>query len=285
MDITEGNFKAMLLAQPDITMKQLAEAFGCGTTSVGRYLKRFGLRTKPWTERKHSPQTKARISRTRIERGVAKGSSNPNAGEKDRPWLEGEMHPLRRWHKENPDFGEKQKGAANPIHKVQHLYEDPTYVARITTGIRAHVDQRRGSTYEEVYGLEKAAEYKQKLRDASPARMAKFGRKETAPERIVRELLEELGVEYLQEAPLGFYTVDFLVEGSQLVIQADGDYWHAHPEKFPEPTPRQKDRRRMDASCDSFLLNRGYKVLRFWESDLHSNLEICKKQVEEALDA
>lgn len=97
---------------------------------------------------------------------------------------------------------------------MKHLYDDPEYVARITSGIRAHVDQRRGSTYEEVYGVEKAEEYKQKLRETSPARLAQFQRKETEPERLVREMLEGLGVTFQQEAPLGYYTVDFLLEDS-----------------------------------------------------------------------
>ena len=236
--------------------------------------------------RKHTGASKlagARISATRIATGVARGDKNPNFGEKTRPWLEGEDSPLRQWHREHPEFGDQQRGAANPVHKVKHLYQDPEYVAKITTGIRAHVDRRRGSTYEEVYGAEKAAAYKQKLRDASPARLAKFQRKETKPERTVREMLEKCGAEFQQEAPLGHYTVDFLLEKHRLVIQTDGDYWHANPSVYPEPTRSQQKRRRLDASCDSFLRNRGYRVLRFWESDLDANPENCLRTLQEVL--
>jgi len=190
---------------------------------------------------------------------------------------------LRQWHRENPDFGERQRGAANPVHQVRHLYDDPEYISRITVGLRAHVDQRRGSTYEEVYGPEKAAQYKQKLRDASPARLAKFSRRETAPEKAVREILEGLGVPFSQEAPVGCYTVDFLIERHRLVIQADGDYWHAHPEKYPNPSRKQRERRRLDASCDAFLENRGFRVLRLWESELRANPRRCRKRIEEIL--
>ena len=236
--------------------------------------------------RRHTGASKlagARTSATRIATGVARGENNPNFGEKSRPWLEGDANTLRQWHREHPDFGEQQRGDANPIHKVKHLYDDPEYVAKITTGIRAHVDQRRGSTYEDVYGAEKADEYKQKLRDASPARLAQFRRKETGPERQVREMLEQLGAPFQQEAPLGHYTVDFLLDGPRLVIQADGDYWHANPTTYPSPTDAQKDRRRLDASCDSFLSKRGYRVLRFWESDLATNPEKCLRIIQEAL--
>jgi len=214
---------------------------------------------------------------------VARGANNPNFGEKSRPWLEGDNAPFRQWHREHPEFGVQQRGAANPIHKVKHLYDDPEYVARITSGIRAHVDQRRGSTYDEVYGVAKAEEYKQKLRDASPARLAQFQRKETEPERLVREMLEGLGVAFQQEAPLGHYTVDFLLEASRVVVQADGDYWHANPAIYPVPTAAQKDRRRLDASCDSFLHNQGYRVLRFWEKDLYNNPKMCLQALQESL--
>jgi len=67
------------------------------------------------------------------------------------------------------------------------------------------------------------------------------------------------------------------------VIQADGDYWHANPERFPSPDANQADRRRLDASCDSFLQNRGYRVLRFWESDLKVDPDECQAKIKEAL--
>lgn len=220
-----------------------------------------------------------KTSKSRIERGVAKGANNPNFGNKPRPWLEGENSSLARWNKEHPDFGDKQRGAANPIHKVKHLYDDPEYVARITSGLKAHVDKRRGSTYEAVYGVDKAAEYRKKLQDASPTRMAKFKRKETNPERILREILTELGLDFLQESPLGFYTVDFLLPEKRIVLQADGDYWHSNPLLFSKPSPIQRKRIRLDASCDSYLRNNGYRVLRFWESDLVQDPKGCSDKI------
>ena len=279
MKRTKKNYEQLMLENPDITLKQLAMFFKCGPTTVSRDLKCFGLRTKPWSERKHSVETRKKIGRTRVERGVAKGENNPNFGGKPRPWLEGEKSPLRQWHRDNPDFGDRQRGAANPVHKVRHLYEDPEYVAKITVGLRAHVAERRGSTYEEVYGPEKAAEYRQKLRDASPARMAKFKRRETKPERIVRQMLEQIGIPFQQEAPLGFYTVDFLVPHLKVVILADGDYWHGNPATYPNPSPIQQKRRRLDASCNSFLRNRGYRLIRFWGSELEMELESCRQRL------
>lgn len=232
--------------------------------------------------RVHTGQSKVvggRISSTRITKGIGVGSQNPNYGTKERPWLEGDRHPLRRWHRDNPDFGKNQRGEANPIHKVRHLYSDSEYVDRITSGLIAHANQKRGASYEEVYGAEKAKSYRQKLRDASPSRLSKFSRRETAPERIVREILIELGSSFQTQVPIGFYTVDFLV--GDLVIQADGDYWHANPLKYPEPSIGQLNRRRLDSSCDGLLRSRGYRVLRLWESDLNERPDVCLARIKE----
>jgi DNA mismatch endonuclease (patch repair protein) len=247
-------------------------------------LKYNGLRTKDWSQRSQSVEAKEKMSQQWL--GKRTGADNPNYGDKPRPWLEGEAHPLRVWHRENPDFGKNQRGANNPIHKVKGLYENPEYVARITRGIREHTRQKSGSTYEVVYGAEKAAEYREKLRLASPARMAKYGRHETGPELAVRKILVRLGKIFIPQAPLGYYTVDFLVVGDPLlVIQADGDYWHAHPQKYTEAnlSAPQRKQRRLDASCNSYLKNRGYRVLRLWECDLKTSQDDCEKQILRAL--
>jgi len=155
MDRSRESYETEIQQHPNITHKELAATLGCGPTTVARDLQRYGLTTRPWSQRRHSEATRQKLSDQR--QGQQKGSDNPNFGPMSRPWLEGENHPFRRWHREHPEFGENQRGAANPVHKARHLYDDPEYVERITTGIRAHVDQKRGSTYEEVYGPEKAA--------------------------------------------------------------------------------------------------------------------------------
>jgi len=191
-----------------------------------------------------------------LRRPRPKGILNPNFGVKERPWLEGDQNPLRRRHQDNPGFGESQRGEANPVPRVRHLYEDPSYVSRITRGIRKHTQEKKGKTYEEVYGPDKAREYRQKLREASPARMAKFF------------FSEELNQKLEAQHPLGYYTVD-------------GDFWHANPSLYsPDKlSERQRIRRRLDASCDSFLRNRGYGVLRLWESDLRDRRDFCRDLV------
>lgn len=273
--LDKSELEAILLAHPGITLAQLKTILQCGSETIARELERHGLKTLPWSERKHSTETRAKISHTRIEMGLARGENNPNHGDKSRPWLEGEANPLRRWHRENPDFGDRQRGVANPVHRVDHLYDDPVYVGRITRGLREHSAAKANRSYEDVYGVVRAAAYKAKLRAASPARLAKFHRAATEPEKRVAAILETLRVEYLPQHAMGFYTVDFFVPSSNLVVQADGDYWHANPATYPTPSRTQQKQRRLDHSCDSYLSRRGFTVVRLWESDLRDRYESC----------
>lgn len=270
----------VLSATPDITLAQLKSIFRCGSETITRELKRCGLTTKPWTERTHGSEARAKISAFASTRT---GVRNPNFGTKSRPWMEGDRHPLKVWHRQNPDFGLKQQGAANPVHKVDHLYADPEYVRGITRGLRSHSQRKKGSTYEDVYGVDKAASYKEKLRKASPLRLLKFQRKETKPEATVRGMLDKLGVSYKAQAPLGWYVVDFFLSDRKIIIQVDGGYWHADRRLYEDvgrtPSPRQKQQRRLDTSCDSYLINRGYKVIRLWELDLARDPNGCTTKI------
>lgn len=260
--ISEEDILDYLKDNPLAGVVELSERFGCAEPTVNLRLELYNIQLASLSERRS-------------------GENNPNYGDKDRPWLEGDNHPLRQWHKENPDFGELQKGKANPIHNVMHLYEDPEYVKRITRGIRAHTDEKKGNTYEEFYGEEKAAEYKKKLRETMPARLAKMPRSETAPERAVKEILEELGVLYKEQAIIGYYMVDFLLPDQAIVVQADGDFWHAHPDKYKDKDlyDLQKTNRWRDSACNKYLRNKDYIVIRFWESDLENNRDDCKHEL------
>jgi very-short-patch-repair endonuclease len=77
---------------------------------------------------------------------------------------------------------------------------------------------------------------------------------ETAIERVIREILDEARVPYQSQVQIGRYTADFIV-ADQLVIEADGTYWHAK-------RPGQ------DARKTSYLYSRGYQVWRFDEAQI-----------------
>lgn len=74
-------------------------------------------------------------------------------------------------------------------------------------------------------------------------------------------ILDSLGIQYEHNAKTEPYSVDFLIFDN-LVIECDGEYWHSLP-----------GRKSSDKRKDTFLKNRGYKVLRLPESEILAGCE------------
>lgn len=97
---------------------------------------------------------------------------------------------------------------------------------------------------------------------------------DTKPERMFESLLIELGVSYtkqflIQHGRIGIdrfrHCYDFYIEGTNVIIEIDGDYWHS--------LPATKDR---DKLCEEIAINKGYIVLRFLQSELENDIQSIK---------
>jgi very-short-patch-repair endonuclease len=69
------------------------------------------------------------------------------------------------------------------------------------------------------------------------------------------------GVKFRRQVPIGPYIVDFASFCPRIVIELDGGQ-HAETEH-----------RERDATRDAWLGERGFRVLRFWDNDVMTNLE------------
>jgi very-short-patch-repair endonuclease len=86
----------------------------------------------------------------------------------------------------------------------------------------------------------------------------------TSIELIMRRALEMRGISFVPNHQiLGKYNVDIFIEPN-LVIECDGDYWHN--------LPRVKSK---DIKRDKALKTLGYKVFRFWEKDINTDVVKC----------
>jgi very-short-patch-repair endonuclease len=90
-------------------------------------------------------------------------------------------------------------------------------------------------------------------------------RKRLTPQEVklwvkLREL-KGLGFHFRRQAPVGAYIVDFVSFGSRLVIEADGGQ-HGLPKGA-----------RADRVRDEFLRSQGFRIVRFWNSDIDRNLD------------
>ena len=100
---------------------------------------------------------------------------------------------------------------------------------------------------------------------------AKKLRANTTPhERTLWRALKELPIEgshFRRQAPIGPYIVDFFCPAKRLIIELDGGHHN-------EDDTAERDRARQ-----SWLENEGYRVIRFWNSEITSDLTAVLERI------
>jgi very-short-patch-repair endonuclease len=86
--------------------------------------------------------------------------------------------------------------------------------------------------------------------------------------RILR-LYQIDGHRFRRQVPLGRYIADFVCHGARLIIEIDGGQ---HQGSAPQEAERTR-----------FLQDQGYRVLRFWNNEVLSNLEGVRATIAETL--
>ncbi len=121
------------------------------------------------------------------------------------------------------------------------------------------------------YGIKHTEELKQKRREATIKQLSsgKMPNKKTSIEIALGEELDRVGVKYESNVALcNVGVVDFLLSDYDIIIQADGIYWHS--------SDKVKKR---DATQDLVFSFNGYKVFRFWEDKIKESPKKCINKV------
>ena len=96
----------------------------------------------------------------------------------------------------------------------------------------------------------------------------------TKPEKLFASLLDKLELNYETQYAVNKYKCDFFIPKYNLIVEIDGDYWHANPAKYKEndliggKKMLAKDIWKKDNNKTLDILNEGYKVLRYWASSI-----------------
>jgi len=100
---------------------------------------------------------------------------------------------------------------------------------------------------------------------------AKKLRANTTPhERILWRVLKELPIEgthFRRQAPIGPYVVDFFCPAKRLIVELDGGH-HNEDATAAHDSERQ-----------AWFERDGYRVIRFWNSDVVGNLNAVMEQI------
>lgn len=95
-------------------------------------------------------------------------------------------------------------------------------------------------------------------------------------ELVINAFLTKNEIEFITQYPIGRMTADFYIPSINLVVEANGDFWHANPVVYSDKNSLhpiqikaiEKDKRKM-----SQLKSNGYDILVIWENDLKVNLD------------
>ena len=137
-------------------------------------------------------------------------------------------------------------------------------------------------------------EGRKKLSEAGKQSCQRSGKFYTKPERCFKELLNEIGIgvkfpEYIKEIkgvsddehpyclfyqyPLETYVIDYIDLNKKIVININGDYWHANPLLYDLNNLHylQKTNVWHDKNKREYLEKLGWTIVDIWESEIYWN--------------
>lgn len=201
-----------------------------------------------------------------------------------------------------------KKGDKNPMCKTSDYWKDEERSKKYKDKLSKALIGKNVGTFEEKYEADRAKEIKDKMSKSASNRVVKghttkhseeskelmrantskmhsegkYLHTDTLPMRIFEQMLIDLNYKnFEKEYFYKFYSIDFADVENKIAFEVDGDFWHTNPKFFPDGCKfdAQKRNRINDKTKNSFLKNRGWTVLRFWEDDIKNNIEQIKQQI------
>lgn len=133
-------------------------------------------------------------------------------------------------------------------------------------------------------GRKHSQETKDKMRDTAIENIIKTGKVKVSNLEIrFKSLLDLENIKYIHSYYVkekDFNKIyDFYLPDYKLFIEIDGDFWHCNPNtKFKDPTCKSQEiNKENDIIKNNWVKDNGYKLLRFWESDINNNILEVKR--------
>lgn len=95
-------------------------------------------------------------------------------------------------------------------------------------------------------------------------------------------ILETLNVDYQQQKKVSTKYYDFYIPKYNLLIEVDGDYYHAK-DRSKKLNEIQKKNIINDHKKNLIAKRKGYRIIRFWESDINEKTLTVIKELKEEL--
>lgn len=136
----------------------------------------------------------------------------------------------------------------------------------------------RNTWHREVYV--KSDEFKLLMSNVALNNLAqgKYKFTDTAPHKVIKNLLDYLKIKYTCEYILGQFSFDIHLTDYNLFIEINGGYWHCDPRLYDQINYiQQLNRIIQDKKKRTFAKNNNGKILYLWELDINNEIEVCKE--------
>ena len=145
----------------------------------------------------------------------------------------------------------------------------------------------RQKWYAEVYSQTKEFKNMHRNKILNQFKNGNLQTVDSNPQLIVNELLDKHNILYERETDFTYYSVDNYLPDKHLIIEVQGDYWHANPTTFQSKLSQmQYDRIAKDRRKHSYIKNQyDIEILYLWEYDLVHNCDLCEKLILEYMEA
>ena len=117
--------------------------------------------------------------------------------------------------------------------------------------------------------------------------------KNTMMEVLLAKRLWNKGIRYRKNDRSVFGKPDLTIKKYKIAIFVDSEYFHGkdwNEEKYRIKTNREfwwkkiEENKKRDVVVNNFLVDKEWKVLRFWSQEIRKNLNLCVEKIEAAID-
>ena len=111
--------------------------------------------------------------------------------------------------------------------------------------------------------------------------------RQTKPQKLVNQMLEELNISYTNEKNYKYYSLDNHLTDYDLLIEVMGDYFHSNPTKFSYKQLNQMQIKGVTRDMRKRTYIKRYydiDILYLWESDIKNNYNKCKRLIQEYIN-